>query len=155
MSANQNDVTMHETFGMEYDNTNNCWYFSTKEGKFWSLGAASTVQASTTDVSARAIFRLRWNADDGTCSLYVVEKPDQCDGQLRNLCARKSGQLFTGGNESIRFYIKFLNRTCISLRASTSSGFVGTKGSGLWKLLNLKLLLNLNNFLRLCQIGIK
>lgn len=131
LSANQCEVTQHEAFQMEYDNQLDCWYFSTKDGKYWSLGAASTVQASSYDINARASFRLIWNVDDGTCSLFAIDQPTQKDSQMKNLCARKSGQLYTSGNDYIRFHVKFLNRTCISLRGSNSSGFVGTKGQGI------------------------
>ena len=85
------------------------------------------MQIANTDINGRAIFRLRWNYEDGTCSLLAIE-PNQ--SQPRTLGARKSGQLFTGGPESIRFYVKFLNRTSISLRGANASGFVGTKGQG-------------------------
>lgn len=110
---------------MEYDEKNDCWYLSTKDGKYWSLGAASTVQVASNNRSDRAGFRLAWNRDEGTCSLLAID-----DNQSRTLCARKSGQLYTGGSESIKFFIKFMNRTNISLRASNSSGFLGTKGQG-------------------------
>lgn len=129
LSANQNDVTQHETFQLEYDAKGDRWCISTFEGKYWAFGAASTVQASNSlSGSDRAYFRLVWNTDDGTCSLMALETGS---GQLRSLGARKSGQLFTGGPESIiRFYVKFLNRTSISLRGANASGFVGTKGQG-------------------------
>ena len=100
---------------------------SSFQDKYWAFGAASTVQVSTTDISGSAKFRLSWNYDDGTCSLLALESSQN---QLRTLCARKSGQLYTGGPESIRFYMKFLNRTSISLRGANCSGFVGTKGQG-------------------------
>ena len=131
MSANQNDVTQHETFQLEYEAKGDRWCISTFEGKYWAFGAASTVQASNSasaGSSDRAYFRLVWNTDDGTCSLMALEPSS--GGQLRSLGARKSGQLFTGGPESIRFYVKFLNRTSISLRGANASGFVGTKGQG-------------------------
>ncbi|KAH9401048.1 Fascin [Tyrophagus putrescentiae] len=117
LSANQNDVTQHETFQLEYEAKGDRWCISTFEGKYWAFGAASTVQASNSasaGSSDRAYFRLVWNTDDGTCSLMALEPSS--GGQLRSLGARKSGQLFTGGPESIRFYVKFLNRTSISLR---------------------------------------
>lgn len=128
LSANQNDVTQHETFQLEYDGVQDHWFISTFESKYWAFGVASTVQASSTDTSSRASFRLCWNTDDGTCSLVAVD-PNQSQ-QVRTLSARKSGQLFTGGPETIRFYVKFLNRTSISLRGANASGFVGTKGLG-------------------------
>lgn len=130
LSANQNDVTQHETFQMEYDQSDNYWYLSTSDNKYWSFGVASTVQVASGDLNSRARFRIIWNVDDGTCSLFATDST----GQLRTLGARKSGQLFTSGPESIRFYIKFLNRTRISLRGANSSGFVGTKGQGSVKL---------------------
>ncbi len=145
MSANQNDVTQHETFQLEYEAKGDRWCISTFEGKYWAFGAASTVQASNSAAGSndRAYFRLVWNTDDGTCSLMALEPSS--GGQLRSLGARKSGQLFTGGPESIRFYVKFLNRTSISLRGANASGFVGTKGQGkLLRLLRLMMMMMMN-----------
>lgn len=126
LSANQNDVTAHEVFQIEYEEDSDAWHLTTSDGNYWAQGPASTVQVATRDYQARAKFRLDWNSDDGSCSLFVLDQ----DGQPKSLGARKSGQLYTGGPESIRFYIKFINRTSISLRGINSSGFVGTKCLG-------------------------
>lgn len=123
LSANQNEVTgQHETFQMEFDSKTGLWYFNNADGKYWSQGAASAMHIS--DSSARAGMRLEWSGSDGTCSLLIANGSDKPIG------ARKSGQL-AAGLEPVGFFIKFLNRTCISLRSSVSSGFVGTKGQKL------------------------
>ena len=127
LSANQSEVTQHETFQIEYNDKYDCWYLSTKDGKYWSPGVASAVHVSQPNMSVKGRFRLSWNQDEGTCSLSLI---DDDNDQLKPLCARKSGQLYTGGGESIKFHIKFMNRTNVCLRASNSSGFVGTKGQG-------------------------
>ncbi|KAH7644043.1 singed-like protein [Dermatophagoides farinae] len=131
LSANQSEVTQHETFQIEYNDKYDCWYLSTKDGKYWSPGVASAVHVSQPNMSVKGRFRLSWNQDEGTCSLSLI---DDDNDQLKPLCARKSGQLYTGGGESIKFHIKFMNRTNVCLRASNSSGFVGTKGQGSYKL---------------------
>lgn len=134
LSANQNEITKDETFQMEFDNEMDCWYLSTRDGRYWSPGAASTIQIDqsfnkSNKTSDRGGFRLVWNKDDGTCSLNSIDRDQK---QSRPLCARKSGQLYTAnGSEPIKFYMKFLNRTNISLRALNSSGFVGIKGQGI------------------------
>jgi len=53
---------------------------------------------------------------------------------MKWVCAKKSGQLFTGSAEPVKFYMKFENRRSFNLRASNGSGFVGLKMAGAGKL---------------------
>jgi hypothetical protein len=107
------------------------WYIATHESHYWALGGASTIQTNR-DLSARTTFKLKWNADDGTCSLAVSDSKVTDESLMKWICARKSGQLFTGSAESpVKFFVKFLNRTSINLRASNASGFVGLKLPGI------------------------
>lgn len=125
LSANQNELTGHETFQIDFDERDQCWYLSTAQGKYWALGPNSAVQIG--EPQARQRLRITWNADDGTCSLYTLDGADGGGGQLKTIGARKSGQLCTGAVEPIRFYIKILNRPCITFRGASLSSFVGTK----------------------------
>jgi hypothetical protein len=133
LSANQNEATQHETFQFEFDNESNCWFVSTYEGNYWSLGGASTIQASNKDIKSRAYFKIKWNNEDGSCSLLVSDSPTE-ETNMKWICARKSGQLYTGQSDAVKFYVKFLNRTSINLRGSSASGFVGLKVPGAGKL---------------------
>lgn len=121
LSANQNELTGHEAFQIDFDEREKCWYLSTAQSKYWALGPNSAVQIG--DAQAKQRLRMTWNADDGTCSLYTLDD----NGQLKTIGARKSGQLCTGAAEAERFHIKILNRPCITLRGTSLSSFVGTK----------------------------
>jgi hypothetical protein len=65
---------------------------------------------------------------------------------MKWICARKSGQLYTGQSDAVKFYVKFLNRTSINLRGSSASGFVGLKVPGIHSLdeSNFKLFLSIH-----------
>jgi hypothetical protein len=65
---------------------------------------------------------------------------------MKWICARKSGQLYTGQSDAVKFYVKFLNRTSINLRGSSASGFVGLKVPGIHSLdeFNFKLFVSIH-----------
>lgn len=129
VSANQNEVTAeHETFQFRYNQATDTWNIITKEGNFWSLGAAATIHAANKDAKAGGHFKLRWNPEDGTCSLLAMSDPKSSDQKW--ICSKKSGQLVTAGSEPVRFYVKLQNRTTINLRGANASGFVGLKVPG-------------------------
>lgn len=135
LSANQNELTKQETFQFEYNAKDLSWHITTQEGHYWALGGASTIQTNK-DVSAKASFKLKWNTDDGSCSLAVSDPNVNDEALMKWICARKSGQLFTGSAEAaVKFFVKFLNRTSINLRASNASGFVGLKLPGISQLI--------------------
>ncbi|CAG2102046.1 unnamed protein product [Medioppia subpectinata] len=134
LSANQNELTKQETFQFEYNNSDQSWYITTYEGHYWALGGASTIQTNK-DLSARSCFKIKWNSDDGSCSLAVSDPKAGDETLTKWIGARKSGQLFTCQSDSaVKFFVKFLNRTSINLRASNASGFVGLKLPGSGKL---------------------
>jgi fascin 1/2 len=134
VSANQNEITsIHETFQLEQKSSSS-WHIRTKEGNFWAIGAAAAIQTSSRDEKSAGNFRLKWNADDGTCALLVTNKDGDDEASMKWVCARKSGQLFAGNADPVGFYVMFLNRTSLNLRAVASSGFVGLKVAGATKL---------------------
>ncbi|RWS25086.1 singed-like protein [Leptotrombidium deliense] len=130
LSANQNEITSeHETFQLKFDNESNSWHISSKEGNYWALGGASTIQASNKDEKTRGHFKLKWN-DDGTCSILASSDGKASEDSMKWICNRKSGQLFTGSQDPVRFFVMLQNRTSFNLRASTGSGFIGVKLPG-------------------------
>ncbi|XP_054159197.1 protein singed-like [Oppia nitens] len=134
LSANQNELTKQETFQFEYNSIDNSWYITTFDGHYWALGGASTIQTSK-DFTTKTSFKLKWNPEDGSCSLAVNDGKGGDESSIKWIGARKSGQLFTCTSDSaVKFFMKFLNRTSINLRASNASGFVGLKLPGSGKL---------------------
>lgn len=101
----------------------------TESGSYWSLGGIGTIQASSKDVKSRGHFRLKWNNDDGTCSISAASEPVE-EAKMKWVCGRKSGQLYLGTADPVKFHVKFENRTAFNLRGSNASGFVGLKLPG-------------------------
>ncbi|RWS15974.1 singed-like protein [Dinothrombium tinctorium] len=134
LSANQNEITSEfETFQLQYNQEFDTWHISTKEGNYWGLGGASTIQAANKDEKNRGHFKIKWN-DDGTCSILASSDGKATDDSMKWICNRKSGQLFTGSQDPVRFFAMLQNRTSFNLRASTGSGFIGIKVPGSGKL---------------------
>ncbi|XP_015793519.1 protein singed [Tetranychus urticae] len=134
LSANQNEITTQfETFQLQYDKGNDTWHILTKDGNYWALGAASTIQASSRDEKSGLHFKLKWN-DDGTCSILLSSDPGASEDDMKWICNRKSGQLCIGTSDPVKFYLMFRNRTSLNLRSISASGFIGLKGPGSGKL---------------------
>ncbi|XP_074603413.1 fascin domain-containing protein singed isoform X2 [Brevipalpus obovatus] len=135
LSANQNEITsQHETFQLQYNKSSDTWHILTKDGNYWALGAASTIQASSRDEKNACYFKLKWNAD-GTTSILLSSLDGKTDeANAKWICNRKSGQLCTGVADPVKFYLMFRNRTSLNLRAANGSGFVGLKSAGSSKL---------------------
>ncbi|KAI1278795.1 Protein singed [Halotydeus destructor] len=132
VTANQSDISNeHETFQLESD-SEGCWRIRTNGGHYWGLEAASAIQTSSNDVKSAGHFRLKYNAEDGSCNLLVASKTGDSESTPKWICARKSGHLYTG-TDPVGLFIMFQNRTSLNLRALSSSGFVGLKLPGTFK----------------------
>lgn len=46
MTANQDEISDHETFQLEYDPSTGRWYMRTMQDKYFTLGAGGGIQAS-------------------------------------------------------------------------------------------------------------
>ena len=132
LTANQNEITsQHETFEFEYQLDTKTWTIRTKQGFYWSLSPTS-IAANCKDLKTAAHFKLQWN-EDGTCSLQANSTSDFTKkDQLKWICNRKSGQLYAtamsnNSQEPVKFQFKFENRAFLSLRPSTSFGYIGLK----------------------------
>ncbi|KAI1278794.1 Protein singed [Halotydeus destructor] len=132
VTANQNDISNeHETFQLEFE-PEGCWRIRTNGGQYWGLGAASAIQTSSMDVKSAGHFRFKYNAEDGSCKLLASSKANDSESNMKWICARKSGHLYTG-TDPVGLFIMFQNRTALNLRALGSSGFVGLKLPGTFK----------------------
>lgn len=134
LSANQSEVTdTHETFELEYNTSNETWNIKSKDGNYWSTGAASGIPVSSRDKPSSGTFKITWN-DDGTASLFATDASGKETQEPRWVCARKSGQLCLSANDPVGFHVMFMNRQVINLRPSNGSGFLGLKQIGLGKI---------------------
>ena len=67
MTANQEEISDHETFQLEYDPTIQRWYLRTMQDKYFTLGAGGGIQANEAKrleelvlVDLRLILELCW-----------------------------------------------------------------------------------------------
>lgn len=131
LSANQTDTTSKfETFQMTYHKQTQNWSIMTQDCNFWTVSQNTNTVAvcrpGDYEGLTRGQFRLVWSDSDATFSLKYVD-PSR---QERWISARKSGQLYmgSGGQEPVKFIMRFQNRRLINLRPFDGSGFVGLKG---------------------------
>ena len=47
MTANQEEISDHETFQMEFDGVSGKWYLRTMQDKYFAVGAGGGVQANS------------------------------------------------------------------------------------------------------------
>ena len=67
MTANQEEISDHETFQLESDGATGKWYIRTMQDKYFTIGAGGGVQASEKQRSEQALFDLVWQEDGSVC----------------------------------------------------------------------------------------
>ncbi|XP_037523430.1 protein singed [Rhipicephalus sanguineus] len=120
VTANQDEVSDHETFQLEWDKDTGRWFVRTMQDKYWSLESSSGIQANADKGSANSLFELCWQPD-GSVTLVAS------NGKL--VGAKKSGHLFANcepGDPAAKFHFALVNRPVLVLRCD--QGFVGRKG---------------------------
>ncbi|KAL3234797.1 hypothetical protein MRX96_022559 [Rhipicephalus microplus] len=63
VTANQDEVSDHETFQLEWDKETGRWFVRTMQDKYWSLESSSGIQANADKGSANSLFELCWQPD--------------------------------------------------------------------------------------------
>ncbi|GFT60095.1 protein singed [Nephila pilipes] len=120
VTANQDEISDHEIFQLEYDIPSKKWCIRTMQDKYWSLQSSSGIQANADKGSTNSLFSLDWQ-DDG--SVTFVANNGKC------VVAKKSGHLYANGDSSdqdeARFYFYLINRRSLVLKCE--QGFVGYK----------------------------
>ncbi|XP_072746922.1 protein singed [Anoplolepis gracilipes] len=126
VTANQDEISGHETFQLEFDRVTKRWYVRTMQDRYWSLEAGGGIQASDHKRSSNALFDLAWQSNDGTVALRAN------NGKF--LATKRSGHLYANadslnGNDSdaAKYHFYLMNRPVLVLRCE--QGFVGPKSA--------------------------
>jgi fascin 1/2 len=92
VTANQDEISGHETFQLEFESSTRRWYVRTMQDRYFTLQPAGGVQAAEPKRSSNALFDLLWN-EDGSVSFRAN------NGKF--VATKKSGHLFanTDSNE--------------------------------------------------------
>ena len=130
MTANQDEISGHETFQLEFDRVTRRWYVRTMQDRYWSLEAGGGIQASEHKRSSNALFNLI-QSSDGTVVLQAN------NGKF--LATKRSGHLYANADsvlgldsDASKYYFYLMNRPVLVLRCE--QGFVGPKSSSSSKL---------------------
>jgi len=122
VTANQEEISNHETFQLEFNPTASKWSIRTMQDKYFSLGSGGGLQAGESAQKAGAALDLVWQ-EDGT----VAFRAD--NGKF--VGTKKSGHLFANVEEveeRSRFYFYLINRPILVLKCE--QGFVGYRAAG-------------------------
>lgn len=120
VTANQDEISDHETFQLEFDGESKKWYIRTMQDKYFSLQSGSSgIQASETKRCPNALFELLWH-EDGSISFLAQ------NGKF--IGTKKSGHLYANCDvieDNARYYFYLINRPILVLKCE--QGFVGYK----------------------------
>jgi len=122
VTSNQEEVSDHETFQLEFEPQAEKWYIRTMQDRYFSIQPGGGIQASDTKRSPTALFDLVWQADGA-----VAFKAN--NGKY--VGTKKSGHLFANADEveeRSRFHFYLANRPLLVLKCD--QGFVGYKAAG-------------------------
>ncbi|KAL7289242.1 hypothetical protein TKK_0017180 [Trichogramma kaykai] len=131
VTANQDEISGHETFQLEFDRTTRRWYVRTMQDRYWSLESGGGIQAAEHKRSSNCLFDLCWQPDDGTVALRA--------NNGKYLATKRSGHLYANAdsveaadNDATKYYFYLMNRPVLVLRCE--QGFVGPKSQASPKL---------------------
>lgn len=108
MTANQDEISDHETFQLEFDASTGRWYIRTMGDRYWTLESAGGVQASSDKKTSNALFSMEWQ-DDGSVGFRAN------NGKF--VATKKSGHLYANMEtveDSSKFYFYLINRSDMS-----------------------------------------
>jgi fascin 1/2 len=117
VTANQDEISDHETFQLEFDASTGRWYIRTMGDRYWTLESAGGVQASSDKKTSNALFAMEWQPD-GSVGFRAN------NGKF--VATKKSGHLYANTEtleESSKFYFYLINRPILVLKCD--QGFVG------------------------------
>lgn len=128
VTANQDEISGHETFQLEFDRTTKRWYVRTMQDRYWTLESGGGIQASEHKRSSNGLFDLLWQPEDGTVALRA--------NNGKYLATKRSGHLYANADsvndDAAKYYFYLMNRPVLVLRCE--QGFVGPKSAASPKL---------------------
>jgi len=122
VTANQEEISDHETFQLEFEANEHRWYIRTMQDKYFCLGAGGGVEANETKRNPNCLFDIIWHPD-GSISFKAN------NGKL--IGTKKSGHLYANSDtveENTKYFFYLINRPVLVLKCE--QGFVGYKASG-------------------------
>jgi len=126
VTANQEEISDHETFQLEHEPSSGKWYMRTMQDKYFTLGPTGGIQASEKIKTEQALFDLLWQEDGSVCfkaanGKYIGNKKS---GHLYANCENKE--------DNTKYFFYLINRPILVLKCD--QGFVGYKAAGSVKL---------------------
>ena len=67
VTANQEEISDHETFQLEHEPSSGKWYMRTMQDKYFTLAPTGGIQASEKIKTEQALFDLLWQEDGSVC----------------------------------------------------------------------------------------
>ena len=67
VTANQEEISDHETFQLEHEPSSGKWYLRTMQDKYFTLGPGGGIQASEKSKTDQALFELIWQEEGSVC----------------------------------------------------------------------------------------
>ncbi|KAG8303246.1 Fascin [Homalodisca vitripennis] len=104
VTANQDEISDHETFQLEWDSATKRWYIRTMQDRYWTLESGGGIQASGDKRSSNALFDLVWQGDGSVCFRAN-------NGKL--IATKRSGHLYANSDvvdDSSKYFFYLVNR---------------------------------------------
>ncbi|XP_017770932.1 PREDICTED: protein singed [Nicrophorus vespilloides] len=121
VTANQDEISDHETFQLEFDWSTKRWYIRTMQDKYWTLETGGGIQASGDKRSSNALFELDWQKD-GSLAFRA--------NNGRYVITKRSGHLYATAEtieDNCKYFFYLINRPILVLKCE--QGFVGYKAA--------------------------
>ncbi|XP_047994891.1 protein singed [Leguminivora glycinivorella] len=120
VTANQDEISSHETFQLEFNWATKRWYIRTMQDRYWTLETGGGIQAASDNKSSNALFELDWQGD-GAVAFRA--------NNGKYLMTKRSGHLYANADtidDNCKYYFYLINRPILVLKCE--QGFVGPKG---------------------------
>lgn len=107
VTANQDEISSHETFQLEFDWGTRRWYIRTMQDRYWTLEAGGGIQASADSRSSNALFQLEWQGS-GAVAFRA--------NNGKYLTTKRSGHLYANADQpddNCKYYFYLINRSVL------------------------------------------
>jgi len=122
VTANQEEISDHETFQLEYDDMSKRWYIRTMQDKYFTQQPGGGIQAGDVTRSKDGLHELMW-LEDGSVAFKAN------NGKF--VGTKKSGHLYANcesvDEPNAKYYFYLINRPVLVLKCD--QGFVGYKSA--------------------------